>query len=138
VSWVNSRDERESGNVLLNETFDQRTEGFAGLGQDEALRCQVKLETRAARRDPDLLDRGVGRDHEFAGRFFEDDVERALLFFHFKFAIVFGGVELLFQFFDCRIRCFSKLCFVDHLNAPFNLWPVYQFELFFAVRRKRV
>jgi len=127
-----------SGDVLLNEALDQRAEGLAGLGQDEALCRQIELETCASGRDPDLLDGGIGGDDKFACRFFEDDVQRALLLFHFEFAFVFGGVEILLQLFDGRIGCFAKLNFVDHSNTPFNLRQVYQFDLFFAFGRVRV
>src|ERR1700722_20486612 len=84
-----------SGYVLFNQPFEQWTKGLAGLGQYEAVCCQVQLETGAPCRNPDLLHGRIGRDHKFTGGFFKDDVGGASLLFHFKLAIVFGGVEFL-------------------------------------------
>ena len=95
-----SIDQRLVLRIFVDETIDERDEFFAGAGKDKyAGGCvPVELETRGECGDPDLANRGIGRDYEFHGGLFENNVEHTTLLLDFKAGLVFffAGDEVLF------------------------------------------
>ena len=69
------------------------------LGQHKIFRSlrPVQLEAGGKGGDPNLARRGVGRNHKFAWRLVEQDIEHAILFFHFKPTLFLGLDETLLK-----------------------------------------
>src|ERR1700679_2613942 len=76
--------------ILLDQAIKKRDQLLACAGQNECggVRVPVELEAGGKRRDPHLADRGVGRNDKLAACLFKDDIQDAVLLFHFKAGLV--------------------------------------------------
>ncbi len=85
--------------MFLDDPVYNRCQRFTSLGKHKAL-CllrPVQLEAGGKRGDPHLARRRIGRDHKFARRIVEQDIEHAILFFDFKTALFLGVDEAFLE-----------------------------------------
>lgn len=104
--------------VFADEAINQRDEFFAGSGKDEGGGggVPIEFETCGESGDPYLANRRIGRDDEFAGRLFENDVQNTILFLDLEAGLVFffADNEMFFQRFQSALSRTAKLHFVLH------------------------
>lgn len=76
--------------MFANEAIDEGDECLARAGQDEFFhpRIPVEFEARGQRGDPDLAQRRIGCDDEWGAGIIEEDVQDAVLLFHFECGVV--------------------------------------------------
>ncbi len=85
--------------VFAKEAFDEGSQVFAGLREDEALGGvgPVELKASGLGGDPDLANGGVGGKNELSWAVLEEDVENAVVFFRFEASGLLGGDEGLLE-----------------------------------------
>ena len=90
-----------AGEVVFDESVDERSELLVGAGEHEGFGLLVPIEFEAGGEsgDPYLADGGVGGDDELALGLIEEDVQDAVLLFDFKAGVIcfFAGEEMLLE-----------------------------------------
>jgi hypothetical protein len=98
----------------MNHPIDHRGQRFAGFGEHEIVRRlrPVQLKTGGERGNPHLARWGIGGYHKFAGWLFKQNIQHAILFFHFKTAVLFGRNQILLKCFHSGIAVAAKCSLV--------------------------
>lgn len=111
--------------LLLDQALDEGLKRHTIPGQDKVAGFvgPVEFEAGGEGGDPDLADRGVGRDDEFCAGFFKEDVEHAILFFDFESAVLFGSQKGLFQGFERPVGMIAESSFVEHTEPVYRWIP---------------
>ena len=85
--------------MLLDDPVHHCRQRFAGFGEHKILSRlrPVQLEAGGKRRNPYLAWRRVGGNHKLARRLIKQNIEHAILFFHFKAALFLRLDEALLE-----------------------------------------
>ena len=104
--------------MLFDEPVDEGIELLARTRENESSRGRVPIELEAGGQggDPDLADRGVRSDDEFALRLLEEHIEHSVLFLDLKsgVSLFFSRDEVLLEGFERGFGHLAEFQFIHH------------------------